>query len=93
MTLTASLLEHEVEIRIQDTGPGIGAEDIQHVFDRFYRADKSRQRDSGGSGLGLAIAKSIVENHGGRIWAESADDSGTTFVITLPKANRNDRDD
>jgi signal transduction histidine kinase len=84
VTLTASLLEHDVEIRIQDTGPGIGTEDIQHVFDRFYRGDKSRQRDSGGSGLGLAIAKSIVENHGGRIWAESSDDSGTTFCITLP---------
>ncbi len=93
VTLAASLLEHEVEIRVQDTGPGIEAEDIQHVFDRFYRADKSRQRDSGGLGLGLAIAKSIVENHGGRIWAESPDDSGTTFVIMLPIANRNDHDD
>ncbi|MCK5317980.1 MAG: PAS domain-containing sensor histidine kinase, partial [Anaerolineales bacterium] len=87
VTISASLLEHNVEIRIQDTGPGIGTEDLQHVFDRFYRADKSRQRDSGGSGLGLAIAKSIVENHGGRIWAESPDDSGTTFVITLPIIN------
>jgi signal transduction histidine kinase len=87
VTLAASLLEHEVEIRVQDTGPGIGAEDIQHVFDRFYRADKSRQRDSGGLGLGLAIAKSIVENHGGRIWAESSEDSGTTFIITLPIIN------
>lgn len=84
VTLTASLLEHNVEIRIQDTGPGIGTEDIQHVFDRFYRGDESRQRDSGGSGLGLAIAKSIVENHGGRIWAESSYNSGTTFCITLP---------
>jgi len=93
VTLAASLLEYEVEIRIQDTGPGIRAEDIQHVFDRFYRADKSRQRDSGGLGLGLAIAKSIVENHGGRIWAESPDDSGTTFVITLPIANHNGHDD
>jgi signal transduction histidine kinase len=93
VTLAASLLEHEIEIRVQDTGPGIEAEDIQHVFDRFYRADKSRQRDSGGLGLGLAIAKSIVENHGGRIWAESPDDSGTTFVIMLPIANRNDHDD
>ena len=92
VTLAASLLEYEVEIRVQDTGPGIEAEDIQHVFDRFYRADKSRQRDSGGLGLGLAIAKSIVENHGGRIWAESPDDSGTTFVIMLPIAHRNDHD-
>jgi len=93
VTLAALLLEQEIEIRIQDTGPGIGAEDIQHVFDRFYRADKSRQRDSGGLGLGLAIAKSIVENHGGRIWAESPEDSGTTFVIMLPTVNRNDHDD
>ena len=93
VTLAASLLEYEVEIRVQDTGPGIEAEDIQHVFDRFYRADKSRQRDSGGLGLGLAIAKSIVENHGGRIWAESPDDSGTTFVIMLPIAHRNDHGD
>ncbi len=93
VTLAASLLEQEIEIRIQDTGPGIAAEDIQHVFDRFYRADKSRQRDSGGLGLGLAIAKSIVENHGGRIWAESPDDSGTTFVIMLPISNRSDHDD
>jgi signal transduction histidine kinase len=93
VTLAAALLEYEVEIRVQDTGPGIEAEDIQHVFDRFYRADKSRQRDSGGLGLGLAIAKSIVENHGGRIWAESPDDSGTTFVIMLPIAHRNDHGD
>ncbi len=93
VTLAASLLEQEVEIRIQDTGPGIGAEDLQHVFDRFYRADKSRQRDSGGLGLGLAIAKSIVENHGGRIWAESPDDSGTTFVIMLPVADTHQSDE
>jgi len=93
VTLAASLLENEVEIRIQDTGPGIGAEDIQHVFDRFYRADKSRQRDSGGLGLGLAIAKSIVENHGGRIWAESPEDSGTTFVIMLPVVDTHQSDE
>jgi len=93
VTLAASLLENEVEIRIQDTGPGIGAEDIQHVFDRFYRADKSRQRDSGGLGLGLAIAKSIVENHGGHIWAESPDDSGTTFVIRLPVVDTHQSDE
>ncbi|MCJ7569264.1 MAG: cell wall metabolism sensor histidine kinase WalK, partial [Anaerolineales bacterium] len=84
VTLISSLLEYEVELRIQDTGPGIKSEDIQHIFDRFYRADKSRQRDSGGSGLGLAIAKSIVENHGGRIWAEGNNGEGTTFFITLP---------
>ncbi|MCK5634536.1 MAG: HAMP domain-containing protein [Anaerolineales bacterium] len=93
VTISVSCLEQDVKICIQDTGPGIGAEDIQHVFDRFYRADKSRQRDSGGSGLGLAIAKSIVENHDGRIWAESSDDSGTTFCITLPVADTHQSDE
>ena len=93
VTISVSCLEQDVKICIQDTGPGIGTEDIQYVFDRFYRADKSRQRDSGGSGLGLAIAKSIVENHDGRIWAESSDDSGTTFCITLPVADTHQSDE
>ena len=93
VTISVSCLEQDVKICIQDTGLGIGAEDIQYVFDRFYRADKSRQRDSGGSGLGLAIAKSIVENHDGRIWAESSDDSGTTFCITLPVADTHQSDE
>ena len=93
VTISGSCLEQDVKICIQDTGLGIGAEDIQYVFDRFYRADKSRQRDSGGSGLGLAIAKSIVENHDGRIWAESSDDSGTTFCITLPVADTHQSDE
>jgi signal transduction histidine kinase len=72
-----------VEIRIHDSGPGIEPEELPNIFDRFYRTDKSRQRDSGGSGLGLAIAKSIVEEHGGRIWAESEPGEGTTIVIAL----------
>ena len=55
----------------RDTGPGIAPEHLEHVFERFYRAEESRSRDSGGSGLGLAIARAIVEAHGGRIWAES----------------------
>ncbi len=93
VTLSAELRDVEIEIRIQDTGPGIGTDDLRHVFDRFYRADKSRQRDSGGSGLGLAIAKSIVENHDGRIWVESSENAGTTFVLALPIARLTDQDD
>jgi len=56
---------------VTDTGSGIAAEDLPHVFDRFYRGDKSRTRASGGSGLGLAIVRQLVEAHGGQVWAES----------------------
>lgn len=87
ITLSALRVSDEVEIRVQDSGPGIEPEELHRVFNRFYRTDKSRQRDSGGSGLGLAIAKSIVENHGGRIWAESAPGEGTIIAIALPKIN------
>ena len=76
-----------VHFGISDTGEGIAAEDIPHVFDRFYRADKSRSRRGGGSGLGLAIAKQLVEAHGGRIWVESERGKGSTFHFTLPLTN------
>jgi signal transduction histidine kinase len=61
----------EIQISVSDTGPGIPLESLPWVFDRFYRADKSRTRASGGSGLGLAIVKQLVEAHHGRVWAES----------------------
>jgi signal transduction histidine kinase len=73
-----------VRLAVSDTGPGIAAADLPHVFDRFYRADPSRARRSGGSGLGLAIARGYVEAHGGRIWAESAGGRGTTVAFWLP---------
>jgi len=69
---------------IEDTGPGVAAVDVPNIFERFYRADKSRQHDSSGSGLGLAIAKSIVEAHGGKIWVESPAGAGAKFFIELP---------
>ncbi len=72
-----------VTVEVADTGSGIAPEDLPHVFDRFYRADRSRSRESGGSGLGLAIAKSIVEAHGGSIEARSEAGPGTTMVISL----------
>ena len=75
-----------VTFSIQDPGPGIAPADLPHVFERFYRADKSRQRDTNGSGLGLAIARSIVEAHAGRIWVESQPGAGATFFVTLPRA-------
>jgi two-component system OmpR family sensor kinase len=76
--------QRTVLISVSDTGSGIAADDLPHVFDRFYRADKSRSREGGGSGLGLAIARSIVEAHGGRIWAESEIGKGTTIAFILP---------
>ncbi len=71
-------------IAVSDTGPGIPPEDLPYIFDRFYRADKSRSRAGGGSGLGLTIARYIVEAHGGRIWAESRVGEGTHIAFTLP---------
>jgi two-component system OmpR family sensor kinase/two-component system sensor histidine kinase BaeS len=71
-------------VQVRDTGPGIAPADLPFVFDRFWRADRSRSRDDGSAGLGLAIARQLVEAHGGRIWAESQPGQGATFSFTLP---------
>jgi PAS domain S-box-containing protein len=73
-------------VRIRDTGVGIPTEDLNELFDRFYRVDKDRSRATGGSGLGLAISKQIVEMHGGSISVESEIDAGSVFEVRLPKA-------
>jgi two-component system OmpR family sensor kinase/two-component system sensor histidine kinase BaeS len=83
ITLSAMQTQQGIEIHVQDNGPGVAPEELSRIFDRFYRGDKSRQRNEGTSGLGLAIAKSIVEEHGGRIWVESKLGEGATFVIAL----------
>ncbi|HEY3291319.1 MAG TPA: ATP-binding protein, partial [Anaerolineae bacterium] len=75
---------HTITLSVTDTGVGIPPQDVAHVFERFYRVDKSRSRAQGGAGLGLAIAKSFVEAHGGRIEVQSTVDVGTTFIVTLP---------
>lgn len=80
----AERVEAAVQIRVRDSGVGIGAEDLPHVFERFYRGEKSRSRQHGGAGLGLAIAEGLVRAHGGRIWAESSPGSGATIGFTLP---------
>ena len=73
-----------VELSVADTGPGIAPEDLPHVFERFYRVDRSRSRSEGDSGLGLAIAKEVVEANGGRIWAESGQGEGAVFTLRVP---------
>lgn len=80
----ARRLNGGVEIRVRDSGIGIPDEDIPHLFERFYRVEKSRTSETGGTGLGLAIAKEIVEAHGGSISVESKLNEGTTIIIQLP---------
>jgi signal transduction histidine kinase len=75
-----------VEVSVSDTGEGIPAEDLPHIFERFYRVDKSRARATGGSGLGLTIAKRLVEAHGGKITVQSELGKGSRFSFSLPIA-------
>ncbi|RIX51741.1 sensor histidine kinase [Paenibacillus nanensis] len=77
------------KIEIEDTGPGIDAEDLPYIFDGFYRAEQSRNSETGGSGLGLAIVKQIVEGHGGIVWAENRNSGGARFCIKLPLMSEN----
>jgi len=84
INLSARSVGDSVELSIKDSGPGIDSEDVNRIFNRFYRTDTSRHRDDGGSGLGLAIAKSLVEMHKGQIWAESEPSQGLTVTIILP---------
>jgi two-component system phosphate regulon sensor histidine kinase PhoR len=82
----ARVKDEAVEFSVRDFGPGIAFEHLNRIFERFYRVDKARSRDSGGTGLGLAISKHIVLAHGGTIWAESELGAGATFIFTLPQA-------
>lgn len=83
IVVQAEKVGREIYISISDQGPGIPPDQLPYIFERFYRADKSRSRREGGMGLGLAIARSYVEAHGGRIWVESTP-AGSTFYFTLP---------
>jgi signal transduction histidine kinase len=85
VSIDARVEKNNIVIIVSDEGRGIPEEDLPHIFERFYRVDKSRSRTSGGTGLGLAIAKEIVEAHGGSIYAASEYGKGTNMVITLPE--------
>jgi histidine kinase len=85
VTVKAWAASREVLVSVRDTGVGISAEYLPHLFERFYRVDRSRSRTGGGSGIGLTISKYLVEAHGGRIWSESPGiGQGSTFTFTLP---------
>lgn len=83
--ITLSENNDEATVHIKDNGPGIESAALPHIFDRFYRADPSRNSSTGGSGIGLAIVKQIVEGQGGKVWAESVLGEGTGIYFTLPK--------
>ncbi|OUA09776.1 two-component sensor histidine kinase [Bacillus thuringiensis serovar finitimus] len=86
-TITIQLQEHEkvVEVRIRDSGMGISEKQKQHIFERFYKVDSSRNRAYGGSGLGLAIVKKVLDLHRGEIKVESEEGNGTEFIVCIPK--------
>jgi two-component system, OmpR family, phosphate regulon sensor histidine kinase PhoR len=86
LSIGARLLENEVEFWVRDYGPGIASEHLGRIFERFYRVDKARSRESGGTGLGLAIVLHIVQAQGGHVRAESELGSGAAFFFTLPLA-------
>lgn len=74
-----------IQVEIEDNGRGIALKDLPHIFDRFYRADASRNSATGGSGIGLSIVKKIIEDHGGKIWATSKEDTGTIMYFVIRK--------
>ena len=86
VSLQAGVKDGEAFVTVRDNGIGIAAEDLPHVFDRFWRADKVRSREMGGAGLGLSIARWIAERHGGTITAQSKPGEGSTFELRIPRA-------
>ncbi len=86
VTIRAEEVKGAIEVSVTDSGAGISPEDLPHIFERFYRADRSRARDSGGTGLGLTIVRQLVTAHGGQVWVESKPGQGSVFSFTIPLA-------
>jgi signal transduction histidine kinase len=84
ITLTLKKQQHDAVLSVTNTGDGIAPEHLGRIFDRFYRTDASRSRSQGGHGLGLAIARSIVDQHGGKLQARSTVGESTTFTLHVP---------
>jgi len=85
-TVTVSLDQegNEAIITVEDSGCGIPKEDLDYIFERFFRVERARSREGGGTGLGLAIVKEIIAKHGGRVWVESEETRGSRFMVALP---------
>ena len=84
--VTGALHEDEVVVRVSDTGIGIPKEKLTRIFERFYRVDKARSKETGGTGLGLSIVRHVAENHGGHVTVESTLGKGSTFTVYLPRS-------
>jgi len=81
-------LENEIECYVRDNGAGIPPDDLPHIFERFYRVEKGRSRETGGTGLGLSIVKHIAQLHGGRVWAENREEGGLAIIMRLPRMRK-----
>jgi signal transduction histidine kinase len=82
--VSVSAEDGQVVLQVADTGLGIPQRDLSRVFERFYRVDRARSRETGGTGLGLAIVRHVAENHGGEVSVQSELSAGSTFVVRLP---------
>src|SRR5258708_37136390 len=87
VTVSTALQGDEVEVSVRDHGIGIPRRDLERIFERFYRVDRARSRETGGTGLGLAIVRHVVQAHGGEVTVTSSEGEGSTFTIQIPISN------